>query len=225
MVTNGLVLHLDFANTKSYSGSGSVVTDMSGSQNNGSLFNSPAFTTEGGGGLVFDGSNDYIRLNNNISFNITDSWSFSLWVSPASASTNTWRNIIGIEADNDCTWQFHPNGFGFYQSFYNSTTYIWFSSIRPGFTMSTDKISNITITCTPIDADRTFFTAYLNGLASSSTTFTWSPINRLQTFNRIGGNGSRYFLGNVSNVSIYNRTLSATEVLQNFNSLRGRFGI
>jgi len=57
---NGLQLLLDAANTKSYPGSGTTWTDLSGNGNTGTLTNSPTFTTDNGGAIRFDGTNDYV---------------------------------------------------------------------------------------------------------------------------------------------------------------------
>jgi len=62
IVTDGLVLHLDAANPKSYPGSGTVWKDLSGNGNDGTLVNGPMFDNGNNGSIVFDGVNDYITL-------------------------------------------------------------------------------------------------------------------------------------------------------------------
>ena len=64
---NGLVLALDAANTKSYPGSGTTWTDLSGRGNTGTLTNGPTYSSANGGSIVFDGTNDYVVVNNNAS--------------------------------------------------------------------------------------------------------------------------------------------------------------
>ena len=61
IVTNGLVLALDAANTKSYPGSGTVWSDLTPNGNNGALTNGPTFNSANGGSIVFDGTNDYLQ--------------------------------------------------------------------------------------------------------------------------------------------------------------------
>ncbi len=63
IVTNGLVLHLDAANSKSYLGSGTTWNDLSGNGNNATLTNGPSFSNSNRGSIVFDGTNDYAELN------------------------------------------------------------------------------------------------------------------------------------------------------------------
>ena len=77
-VESGLVLAIDFANPKSYPGSGTTVYDLSGNGYNGTLTNGPTFSTEYGGALVFDGSNDYIQFANTI-LSGTGDFTISIW--------------------------------------------------------------------------------------------------------------------------------------------------
>ena len=62
IVTDGLVLHLDAANTKSYSGSGTDWKDFSGKDNDTTLVNSPTYSSNNAGYFNFDGSNDSVTL-------------------------------------------------------------------------------------------------------------------------------------------------------------------
>jgi hypothetical protein len=65
IITDGLVLYLDAANTRSYPGSGTVWSDLSRGGNNGTLRNGPTFNSGNGGSIVFDGVNDYASFPNN----------------------------------------------------------------------------------------------------------------------------------------------------------------
>ena len=62
IITDGLVIALDAANTKSYPGSGTTWSDLSGNSNNGTLTNGPTFNSRNGGSIVFDGVDDYVTL-------------------------------------------------------------------------------------------------------------------------------------------------------------------
>ena len=66
IVTDGLVLCLDAAIGKSYPGSGTSWTDLSGNGNNGTLQNTPTFNSANGGSLIFDAANDVVSLPNDI---------------------------------------------------------------------------------------------------------------------------------------------------------------
>ena len=74
ITTDGLILHLDAANTKSYPGTGTVWTDLSGNGNNGTLTNGPTLDNSNYGNIVFDGINDYVVINNNPVNNDLNAW-------------------------------------------------------------------------------------------------------------------------------------------------------
>ena len=80
MVTSGLVLCLDAANTKSYPGSGTTWYDLSGEGNDGTLTNGPTFNPSGW--IEFDGVDDYISISNPLSMqsNLDQEWTVMAWV-------------------------------------------------------------------------------------------------------------------------------------------------
>ncbi len=78
IITDGLVLALDAANQKSYPGSGTTWSDLSGNGNNGTLTNGPTFDSGNNGSIIFDGVDDYIttgttpsQLQGNPSFTVS----------------------------------------------------------------------------------------------------------------------------------------------------------
>ena len=72
IVTNGLILNLDASNTSSYPGTGTVWTDLSGQNNNGTLVNGVGYSSVNGGTLTFDGVNDYVNMGNIFNFGTGD---------------------------------------------------------------------------------------------------------------------------------------------------------
>jgi hypothetical protein len=78
IVTDGLVLNLDAGFVGSYPTTASIWYDLSGNNNNGTLINGPTFSTDGGGSIVFDGVDDYSRIEFNTLFNGSSSDSFSI---------------------------------------------------------------------------------------------------------------------------------------------------
>ena len=77
VVTDGLVFCVDAASKRSYLGTGTTWTDLAGS-NNGTLTNGPTFSSDNGGSIVFDGSDDYVLLGNDI--NLGTSASITVWI-------------------------------------------------------------------------------------------------------------------------------------------------
>ena len=92
IITDGLVLCLDAADQNSYSGSGNTWTDLSGNGNNGTLINGPTFTSENYGSIIFDGSNDYMSVNNNYNHFAE---TVIVW---AKSNTSTWNQYGWISS-------------------------------------------------------------------------------------------------------------------------------
>jgi hypothetical protein len=82
LITTNLVLHLDASNSSSYSGSGTTWSDLSGDGNDLTLTNGPTFTSDNGGAIVFDGTNDYAASPLNQSFFQfgTGDYTLGIWV-------------------------------------------------------------------------------------------------------------------------------------------------
>ena len=89
IVTDGLVLCVDAANTKSYPGSGTTWTDISSKGNNGTLTNGPTFSSGNGGAIVFDGTNDYVDFGSQVA-NLSTS-TISFWIK---LQNNDSRNYV-----------------------------------------------------------------------------------------------------------------------------------
>ena len=94
-ITDGLVLCLDAANTKSYPGSGTTWTDLSGRGNTGTLTNGPTYSSANGGSIVFDGTDDIV----NTSYVSSNAFTWSVWFKTNVVSSG-YRNIISIPTPN-----------------------------------------------------------------------------------------------------------------------------
>ena len=220
IIKDGLVLYLDAANTRSYVSGSTVWNDLSKSGVKGNL-NGPTFNNSNGGNIVFDGVDDYVETNyslpSNSNFTIT-AWAKS---SVASVQNRVFGNAdsVGGTSGVDIIWG------------YVGSTQI--------YCVRRNGVNNSTL-----DTQSTAITNLLTGwhhivYTYSTTTGSLLYVDSIQvgsnvnlgfsstlTF-RVGrdGNGSDKFNGNVSNVQIYNRALSASEVLQNYNSTKSRFGL
>ncbi|MFY7884644.1 MAG: hypothetical protein ACOVOV_07360, partial [Dolichospermum sp.] len=95
IVTNGLVLNLDAANTKSYVSGSTNWFSLGNPSLSGSLVNGPAFSSENGGSIVFDGVNDYVQIDNP-SILQNQNFSISTWINPSPA-TNTITTAIDYD--------------------------------------------------------------------------------------------------------------------------------
>ena len=214
IVTDGLVLALDAGNTKSYLGSGATWTDLSGNGNNGTLVNGVGYNSNNGGSLSFDGTNDYVS-NTSLSININSGASASYWIKSTNPTEYTF--ILSNNYSNN-------SRFYFAQSFDVSGKY----RFGLGTSIIDTQISILNnqwqyVSCVVENGNYTF---YSNGIFSSSGTYVQSanPVNEYYLGRYFGGTGYDY-QGNIAQVSIYNKALTASEVQQNFNATRSRYGI
>ena len=218
---NGLVLCLDAGNTKSYPGSGTTWTDLTGIGNNGTLTNGPTYSSANGGAIVFDGTDDYVQTIRN---DITDNSSFSLscWFRITTLN-NSFRPLI------DCG-NFGGGTAGYCIAINNSNRL--YVAVNAGFVEISNSIT--TNTWYNVVATASFGTPYslnlyLNGiLGTVNTSATTNALTNNSSFVRLAQNivgGLIRFSGNIAQASIYNRALTAAEIQQNFNALRGRYGI
>jgi len=232
IVMSGLVLALDAGNTKSYPGSGTTWTDLSGNSNTGTLTNGPTYNSSDGGSFVFNGSTQY-------SSSSALSGSFALftviiWFYPTSianyqnpidcnyaynGSTGNLGPRLEINSSGNLAWNY-SNATADNSSFYSHN-------------VVSSGLSANTWYCTAITYDGSASTTYLNGSSTGLTRTTYgTPTGFVGVMNNVTigkgfslGGAERIFAGRVANVQIYNRALSATEISQNFNALRGRYGI
>ena len=210
IVTNGLVLCLDAANPKSYPGSGTTWTDMSGLGNHGTLVNGPTFSSNNAGRFTLNGSSQYFSVPSNAAFAFgtggftIEAWVYATGTVNGSAIYEGMTSGVGLDFNGGSLAVAHS-----YVSFLltdqaefslNAWTHVAVSRISTNLTL----FKNLQIVASS---------------ASSSTNLIQSSLNY------IGYTGSTFFPGHISNIKMYNRGLSAAEVSQNFNALRGRYGI
>jgi len=225
LVTDGLVLHLDAARKPSYPGSGDVWYDMSGNGNHGILTNGPSFDKDRNSGTFeFDGSNDYVNFPGSDTLNIRGSISVGAFTK---ATTSTWtpywnfvskynQYILGINSANQMAFLVYSDTW--YPPNYNSG--IWGQSNNTPtdyhyYVGTYNTVSGI-------------LAMYVDGVETASFNIGTQTLNNDTGKMLIGSRevtGGYYLPKITSNVQIYNRALSASEVLQNYNALKGRFGL
>ena len=231
IVTNGLVLCLDAANKKSYSGSGNTWIDLSGSNNSGTLINSPTFSSANNGSFAFNGSNNYVTLNSPM-IPGTTSFTVCLWLNYTISGGNFFNDII-----NNRNAVTPYSGFLLTTDASATTGKIRVQLNDASTTMTYQNAAGANIAtgtwnyvCISTDRTNSIMNYYVNGKFDS--TFNISSVGNISSNTNLyiaydaafAGSGNR-FPGNISTVKIYNRALSQSEVSQNFNALRGRYGI
>ena len=221
IVLNGLVLALDAANTKSYPGSGTTWTDLTGLGNTGTLTNGPTYSTANGGSLIFDGADDYVNCSS-INFTSGTSITTEVWVKPNS-SQNTYADILdynhGGSGGGGFVIQQNENALNqYYFAYWNGSGFDVTSTI----TLNSNSFNHLVFV-----KSGTSTIGYLNSVNTIQYTGN-SSLNasgRILHLGRFVFGTGREFNGSISNTKIYNRALTAAEVSQNFNALRGRYSI
>ena len=206
IIEDGLVLCLDAASKRSYPGTGTVWTDLTGS-NSGTLTNGPTFDAGNGGGIVFDGSDDYVDLGSPSSLAVGQSdFTWNVWVKTGS-SLSGYKMILSCNVYY-CYLSTYDSQFTFDTSV-NGTNR--FGSI------STNTWYNVTVA-------RSGTTAYCYIDSSLiNTTSESRSIGGQFNVGRWAYNGSLPYNSRISNVSIYNRALTADEIRRNYLSTKERF--
>jgi hypothetical protein len=212
VITDGLVFYLDAGFAESYPKGGTTWYDLSGNGYNGTLTNGPTFNSANGGGIFFDGSNDYVGTTFN-GITGTNSRTIAVWFYPT-ISQNKEILGYGLQAYKQMWDVLLYNG--------NVGIHLYNSGAEApiSYTVGTWQLATFTYTHPTI-------TSYMNG--TIGTTATHNDINTGIGTVKVG-TGSytaayNYFYGNIGNVSIYNRALSSTEITQNYDATKGRFGL
>lgn len=215
IVTNGLVLAVDAADRNSYPESGTVSSDLSGNSNNGTLTNGVAYSPTKQGTFIFDGVDDYISCGNGTSLNVGNNITVNSWFYVNSSSI--YQPIVAkVLLDYSLGWEF-ANSSGQLRA-----------TLRPSATLIEAYAGTLTVGnwyMGSMTFDNTTLRLYVNGVQSAASTggpVTLNSTEPLTIGRRIQLN---YYNGNIANVFMYNRALTASEIQQNFNALRGRFGI
>jgi len=210
IVSNGLLMYIDAANTRSYSGSGNTALGLI-TGIDGTLVNGVGFTTANNGAFTFDGSNDYINFGNSSAVQ-QSSGTLSAWAK-ASSPGGGYRGIIAKQ--------------GAYGLFYTDSVlvaYDWAADAprSTGINIADNTWKNVVLTYQSGVSNGTRI--YINGVSVLTTTITiFNQINNL--FGGAEANASQYASCQASSFKMYNRVLTAAEVLQNYNATKKRFGL
>jgi hypothetical protein len=213
ILTNGLVLYLDAGNPNSYAGTGVTAFNVAGIGYTAILVNSPTFTSSSGGGFVFNGTFKYILMPSIIDSN--NDLTVSFW--NRRLSTGTIHNLLhGVDQS------------GYFQIRYNASNAVQLvksnAADMGSFTGYTSTANNDVYLTVRFTKSSNAYDLYINGAYISS-------ITNAQTFVTTGpllGSGypgSEHFNGNIYSFTYYNRALSSTEILQNYNALKSRYGL
>jgi len=210
VVKEGLILHVDAAVSRSYSGTGLTVNGLVGGIG-GTLVNGVGFGTTDNGYFVFDGSNDYINFGNSSTLQ-QSTGSLSAWTK-ASSPGSGYRGIIAKQ--------------GAYGLFYTDSVlvaYDWAADTprSTGINIADNTWKNVVLTYQSGVSNGTRI--YINGVSVLTATITIQS----QVANLFGGaeaNANQFASCQISSFKMHNRVLTASEVLQNYNATKRRYGL
>jgi hypothetical protein len=212
IVTDGLIMCLDAANTKSYVSGSNTWTDLSRGGNNGTLINLPTFSSENGGSIVFDGVDEYgtvtqLNTNTNFTFEVflkcTNVFKDQMYM--GTADTAVYVRILNEQPHMSI----------------RTTPGLIQRTFSPPIILQNDRIYHIVSSYNGIQMK-----IYVNGVLYTGTILNENII--AWSINRIGmyrDASPRNFVGNIFLSKLYNRALSDSEVLQNYNATKTRFGL
>jgi len=239
IIADGLVFNMDAANRASYPAQRTFTIAESGSCYNtldlsisGSFISDPQFITQpiSASCWDFDGIDDYIDLPNDSSvFDLPLEHSVGIWCKPLGPGTNSdnaWVFMRGLDNPPYLEW-----GMAFTANDMTFRTIDGLSKTGfPYITCPDDEVTygnwyNVVLTVSSTERK-----IYINGTDSNATDaasapFTKQSVSSIRTNIGRWGNSTipRYFEGEIANTTLYNRTLSSTEILHNYNALKGRF--
>jgi hypothetical protein len=220
IVTDGLVFYVDAANENSYPGSGTDWADLSGDAT-ATLTNGPTYSSNNGGYIDFDGSNDHVEVTG-INVSALSAFTLEAWVYPASSSADetVMGKWLGSLANSSFLlyWDVGDSALGFDWIVVNtSNTYSRIGTSTANGTVNAWNHVVATFSGSQIEL-------YVNG--SSVGTASFSGTLRNISGVRLGADessGLRPLAGNLAVAKVYDKVLSSDEITQNYNALKNRF--
>ena len=226
IITDGLVLCLDAANRQSYPGSGTVWTDLAGS-NNGTLTNGPTFNSANAGSIVFDGSNDRVALESSLDLRnlvtplTITSWAFqnttaTRCIFAQYTSTSNHRLVKMLRVDTSTLIYYYG---------INTGSFSWVTLSSPTVELNRWNFFSVTVSGTPTNAVIKVGLNLNYSQPVTRTNLTTTPDTSVSI--NVGSNsaGSELWHGRIANTLMYNRALSDAELLQNYNATKGRYNL
>ena len=220
IITDGLVLNLDAGDTSSYPGTGTEWFDLTSNNNDGVLTNGASYVTDGGGSILFDGVNDFVDCGNDTSFDITQTLTLECWVKKS--TKGGYHHLISKFPGSNCSYLL-GTGLGGQTFFQRSTS---------GYNQGKNGTFNLDI------CDDNWYHVVVS-YNSLSSTLIMSVNGVTQTFSLSGDihvsttnvniakrtNVGQYFPANIPVARIYNNALTESQIQQNYNATKGRFGL
>lgn len=220
VINNGLVLHLDASNSRSYPGSGTAWSDLSGNGNNGLLTNGPAFSNTLKK-FSFDSVNDFVSVNTltNVDF-ITTFTIECVFKQLGASNPGPIVEKYNWAVANKGGWglRFMGGNLGFFTGVQSNS-----ELTQIGYNLATNLIHHVSVTFS-----NGITAIYVNGNTVKTHTFSLLPATTVGMplyLAQRGDNSGAFNNIEIYKTKLYNRALTATEIKQNFEATRSRYGI
>lgn len=216
IIKDGLIFYIDASNSKSYVSGSTKWNDLSRGGSNGTLINSPTYNPSNGGGIVFDGVDDYVDCGNSSTILVGNTLSCFVWA--YIGSTTAYQPMAAkVTGTYDSGWEIsNSNG-------------IARVTLRPAVAGNNNVSAGTFVLNTwnyvGFTCDNTTIRLYLNNVLTGNTaasSLTLNSTENLTIGKRAAGN---LYIGTIANVSMYNRALSVNEINQNYNTMKSRYNI
>jgi len=232
IVTSGLTLNLDagfspsFATIPSNANLSTVTPwyDLSGNGNNGVLTNGPTYSSVNGGSIVFDGTDDYVSVPKQTAFVNVSQFTLMAWMKRRVVGSKVVCHQ-GADLNNDVSFELWNDGAAYFEVGNASNSYATIGNTSTDWqylTMVFDGTQTGNSNRLKCYINGSLLGVIYNGTIPSTTSNTDSIF---AVGNTQGSGYNNPSDGNIAQVLIYNRALSDTEVLQNYNATKGRFGL
>ena len=220
--TDGLLLNLDAGSLLSYAGSGNSWFDISGNNNTAILYNGPTYSGSGiSASILFDGVDDYGFVIDKPSFRLSSIGTLNCWMKFNNNSNKVVVSKGNVYSDKDAFGIYTYNTQGLVGEIADNTTFNQVSTNSSFASTNTWRMSSIVW-------DGSWLYFYINASFMGK-------VKQTVTLNTIGfpfviaGNGNTtintFASTNISNVQLYNRALTASEIYQNYDAMRSRYGL
>ncbi len=225
IVKNGLIIDLDAGKLDSYNRTNTKWNDISGNGNNGTLTNfgsQTIYNSDNGGSIVFDGTNDEVicPLSSSIqSINTTNELTLSVFFKIN--FLNQYKDIVGINklsGENPFVFRIHEN------NNYYFDCYVGSSRCTITYTGTSNDFYNQWVQLTGTIGGGKMY-AYKNGIQNGNLNVSGNIKTLDSNFGSLYDMGYGPFSGNIGQILLYNKALSASEILQNYNALKGRYNL
>ena len=230
VVRDGLIFYVDAGLSASYPGSGTTWFDLSGNNDNATL-NGAQYNSSENGSIVFDGSNDYVGISSldaTLATLISGSNDFSVsyWFNADSfpPSTNYTVSYVLLNAGSRRLYLVFGDSAPVDQfSVRTKQGGTWRSVVQNNSALSINTWYNMVLTY----SSSTGFILYQNGTSvdTSSQNGTFSNDGTTDPYIGALDSSNRFFDGKISQVLIYDKKLTTAEVTQNYNTIKGRYGL